>query len=313
MSDVTEEDVRAAYRFLLNREPESDVVVKSKVSAHPTIQSLRQAFLTSPEFLNETLRNIAIDNSRKEPNSVVVDVDPARLLQLVEHVRRQWTALGASNPHWSVLTHDEYRAENLNKERLQRFYASGEADANLIDVFERRAGRRVSRGRCFELGCGVGRVTKYLAQKFESVVAADISPGNLALCEKHMEEAGASNVKPVLLASPYDIDQLGDFDFFYSVISIQHNPPPVQKLLLDKILPKIRVGGGCLFQTPDAPNYTYTQENVENPGTHIMDTHSLPRAVVLRIMQDHGLKIGDVATAGCTGILFGSFTYFGVR
>jgi len=313
MSKVTEEDVRAAYRFLLNREPESDAVVKSQISAHSTISSLRQAFLISPEFLNEAAKNIAIDNSRKEPNSVVVDVDPACLRRLVEHVRRQWTALGASNPHWSVLTHDEYRAENLNEERLQRFYASGEADANLIDVFERRAGRRVSRGRCFELGCGVGRVTKYLAQKFESVVAADISPGNLALCEKHMEEAGASNVKPVLLASPYDIDQLGDFDFFYSVISIQHNPPPVQKLLLDKILPKIRVGGGCLFQTPDAPNYTYTQENVENPGTHIMDTHSLPRAVVLRIMQDHGLKIGDVATDGCTGILFGSFTYFGIR
>jgi len=216
MSKVTEEDVRAAYRFLLNREPESDAVVKSRISAHSTISSLRQAFLISPEFLNEAAKNIAIDNSRKEPNSVVVDVDPACLRRLVEHVRRQWTALGASNPHWSVLTHDEYRAENLNEERLQRFYASGEADANLIDVFERRAGRRVSRGRCFELGCGVGRVTKYLAQKFESVVAADISPGNLALCEKHMEESGASNVKPVLLASPYDIDQLGDFDFFYS-------------------------------------------------------------------------------------------------
>jgi len=190
---------------------------------------------------------------------------------LAEHVRRQWAALGASNPHWSVLifTHDECRAENLNEERLQRFYASSEADANLIDIFERRAGRRVSRGRCFELGCGVGRVTKYLTQKFASVVAADISPGNLALCEKHIEEAGASNVKPMLLASPYDIDQLGDFDFFYAVISIQHNPPPVQKLLLDKILPKIRVGGGCLLpDTGCAELYVHAGERRESRNAH---------------------------------------------
>src|ERR671936_920920 len=36
-------------------------------------------------------------------------------------------------------------------------------------------------GACVEVGCGPGRMTRHLAERFDRVVAVDVSPGMLAL------------------------------------------------------------------------------------------------------------------------------------
>ena len=46
---VTEEDVRAAYRLMLGREPESDEVVGSLARTTQSLHELRERFVTSPE------------------------------------------------------------------------------------------------------------------------------------------------------------------------------------------------------------------------------------------------------------------------
>jgi hypothetical protein len=147
---------------------------------------------------------------------------------------------------------------------------------------------------------------------FEHVIAADISPGNLFRCGEWMEKKGIANVTTLLLTSPYQLGNIAHFDFLYSVIVLQHNAPPVQKILLDKLLPKIN-SDGCLFQTPDnLPNYSYSATDHLNSTLAVMDSHCLPKPVVLRLLHEHGLQVRDVQMDPWNGN-WGSYTYFATR
>lgn len=312
---VTAEDVISAYRLFLGRDPESDNVVREKVLSHQTLQSLRKEFLNSAEFsLLDPRGGIEIDRGYwAEPARIDIDVPQDALAAMVQRVRRQWTALGEVDPYWSVLSDDSFKSERINDERLKYFYETGRQAASLLDIFMKRTGVQIPKGICFELGCGVGRVTRFLAERFETVIAADISPGNLAICKEHMRRNNISNVTTVLLRDPADISRMQYIDFFYSVIVLQHNPPPIQKLLLDLIFSRLSKKGGCLFQTPEAmPGYTFDAARFLAEPDSLIDMHCLPKAAVLDLLRKHALPLRDIAIDNWTGT-FGSYTYFAKR
>ena len=314
MSEVTSNDIRCAYRLFLNREPESDSAVLDKLSSFASIGELRDAFVSSSEFqcyapsLNQQTREAYYS----EPAHIEVDVSPRVLLRLMERVNRQWASLGEGEPYWSVLSDGGFLRENINESSLTNFYDSGRESAGLVDLFCHKAERSALKGGvCFELGCGVGRVTRHLASKFDRVVAVDISPGNLEICKTYMLSEGIQNVDAVLIRSPDDLEGFAEFDCFYSVITLQHNSPPIQKSFLKLLLPKIRKGGVCLFQTPaSARGYSFQANSYLNSKEATMDMHCLPQHVVLQCMEDAGLKPLMVVPDNWVQYT-GSYTYFG--
>jgi len=315
LSEVSTETVRIAYRLFLGREPESSSVVAEKVASHSTYEELGRAFVLSLEF-QATNPSAGFDINRvywSLPGEVTVDVSPEIFARLLERLSRQWRKLGESDPYWSVLTHDDFRLQSIDAKKLTEFYDSGQRAAGLIELFEKKTGASVQRGVCLELGCGVGRITAHLAKRFERVIAVDISPGNLAICQRYMEEFGIDNVQTVLLESPEQLSALGKFDFFYSMIVLQHNPPPIQKVLLENILGNIRYGGGCLFQTCGSLNgYSFNPTNYLATNEEVMDIHCLPKPVVLRLLHENGLQVRDVEMDTWVGA-FGSYTYFATK
>lgn len=316
MTDAADRVVRDAYHWILGRAPDADgwahyrgLIQNGALDA----AGLRAQLLASPEFAqNDGGRVMAAMQALLTEGAPHVDVDvsPDMLDRLVERVRRQWTHLGETEPHWSVLTDDAFRAANLDEDALARFHATGERDAGLIETFEARTGHAVGRGVCVELGCGTGRVTRRLADRFERVIALDVSPGNLALCRALMKREGVANVETRLLSS---LDQLNDLpmhDLFFSTIVLQHNPPPVQALMLRAILPWAQA---ALFQTPSSlPGYAFRAEDHLAATQGEMDMHCLPRPVVLAEIARAGLRALDVCPDHFTG-LAGSFTYFAAR
>jgi 2-polyprenyl-3-methyl-5-hydroxy-6-metoxy-1,4-benzoquinol methylase len=317
MTDLTAQDITQAYRLYLNREPESAEVINDKLRRYRSVEDLRHDFLNSPEFrhLVSPFLQGEIHKVFWQPTQRIdVDVAPDVLDKLLETVRRQWSKLGENDPYWSVLTHDKFRMTNITGADLTEFYNSGERDASVIDHFETRTATTLKKGTCLELGCGVGRVTRHLARIFERVIAVDISPGNLELCKNYLESEGVSNVTTALLKSPDDLANLGKIDFLYSIIVLQHNPPPVQKIILERCLSNLAPGGGCLFQTPAAiPGYSFNAEAALAQRDHVMDMHCLPRHSVLKILQDGGMRLLDVTVDHWTGIPLASYTYFAVR
>src|ERR671930_1066202 len=59
----------------------------------------------------------------------------------------------------------------------------GTALRELDDLFG-RLGADPRGGTCVEVGCGTGRMTRHLAERFDRVVAVDVSPEMLALARR---------------------------------------------------------------------------------------------------------------------------------
>lgn len=318
---LTPDLVGEAYRGLLDREPESDAVVETHIRHHSTLSSLLAAITHSAEFgrsTNSPVRNDMVMAALRDaywnvPGVIEHDVSPEAMTQLVDRIRAQWTLLGETEPHWSVLAIDEFKSDKLTDAAVDAFYRTGEDSARLIDLFEQRTSVRARHGVCLELGCGVGRITEHLARRFDQVIGVDLSPGNLKLCNERMASIGAKNVTTQSVSGIEDFATLPDFDFFYSIIVLQHNSPPIQKAILRTLLGKVRPGGGALFQIPtEMPGYAFGMEPyLASPSTD-MEVHGLPKAVVLDEIRRAGLNIVDLMPDSWTDI-FGSYTFYAVK
>ncbi len=313
--------VKEAYRGILGREPESQEAIDSHIRRHATVSGLLSTLVHSPEFKkmeNPKARNDAVMAALSEaywskPGAIEFDVSEEAMRRLVSRIRDQWTMLGETEPHWSVLTNDQYRSDKLDEEAIADFYESGEHSARLIDLFEQRTGVSARHGVCLELGCGVGRVTEHLAKRFDRVIGVDISPGNLKLCKERMAKVGTHNVETQVVGGMEDFDSLPDFDFFYSIIVLQHNSPPIQKAILRSLLGKVKRGGGALFQIPtEMPGYSFEVEPYLATAAPTMEVHGLPKSVVLDEIRRAGLHLVDVMPDSWTDIL-GSYTFYAVK
>lgn len=45
--------------------------------------------------------------------------------KIFERTQRVWKELGEKEPYWSVVTHDEFKTQNINEEAVKRFYVQG--------------------------------------------------------------------------------------------------------------------------------------------------------------------------------------------
>jgi 2-polyprenyl-3-methyl-5-hydroxy-6-metoxy-1,4-benzoquinol methylase len=302
--------VETCYLAILGRRPESAAVVEDKIARLSSAAALVGELLASPEFQDRTPGWVTDDYFHQAPR-IDVAVPGALRQALFDRLRRQWGELGRSEPFWSVLTHDQYRTANLDAAAMARFYDTGAEHAALVELFCSRNRAEIRRGICVELGCGVGRVTKHLASRFETVIAIDISEGALRECRAMAEREGLANIDCRLLTAPDELARLGRLDFFYSVITLQHSQPPVQAYILDILLSKLKRGGGFLFQTQTYyPGYRFVAEEHLASAVETMDMHSLPMHEVLRRIAAHGHAILEVTEDMWTGRR-GSHTFFG--
>ncbi len=303
--------IEACYRQLLGREPEDDHVLHAKM-ALPTYDALLNDFLNAPEYVRRFpphLRSAYL----AAPPKVEIDASTAQLQAMFQRIRAEWSRLGDEDPYWSVLTDTAFRADRIEQDKLAAFFETGADSAAAVDAFAQRSGVSVRKGRCIEFGCGVGRVTGHLARMFREVIAVDISPRNLDLCSQAMRDQGVDNVTPLLLSGPDEVELIPAADFLFSIIVLQHNPPPIQHYLLDVLLSKVLEGGGFLFQIPTAtPGYAFSiNEYLASPAEG-MELHDLPMTEVFKLLATHRATPLEVTLDGWTG-LSGSHTFFGLK
>ena len=317
---VTEHEITEVYRSLLGRDPESERVIASHLDRQISLSEFIDIVLVSDEYSkrvregeNAVVMSVLRQSYWTLPGEIEHEVSNEAMGRLVDRIRAQWTLLGETEPHWSVLTNDEFKSDQLTEAAVDAFYKSGEDSARIIDLFEQRTGVKARHGVCLELGCGVGRITEHLAKRFDKVIGVDISPGNLKLCNERMAAVEAQNVTTRSVSGIEDFDALPEFDFFYSVIVLQHNSPPIQKAILRTLLGKVRPGGGALFQIPtEMSGYAFAVEPYLASPSPNMEVHGLPKAVVLDEIRRAGLNIVDLMPDSWTDI-FGSYTFYAVK
>jgi 2-polyprenyl-3-methyl-5-hydroxy-6-metoxy-1,4-benzoquinol methylase len=247
---------------------------------------------------------------------IQVDISSDQHTRLFTRLQEQWTDYGANSPYTSVLSDEKYLMSRIEENR-DEFNESGETPVTWFQTLAARNDIKIPKGSCFELGCGVGRVTKPLAGIFDRVVAGDISPGNLALCKSYMQQSHLENVETILLQSPDDVERVEWFDVFFSIIVLQHNPPPIQYYLLDQILGKVNQGGLCYFQTLTYnPGYAYSvdaQLALDKQAFEQWSIHCLPMRYIMELMIKHDFMVLEIIQDGLARGLqnkFHSHTFF---
>lgn len=250
------------------------------------------------------------------PSKVDVEISGGHFDRLVKHVQSAWEALGTEKPYWSVLTNPKFLPDSIDA-NVTAFYDTGERSVQFLEKAAARAGKKLpADGTCFELGCGVGRVTSFLAGRFKRVVTSDISHPHLRIASEHLQSKGVENVALIQLKSLDTLENIEPFDVFYSLIVLQHNPPPLIYRILQLILSKARIGGYVYFQVPVArPDYSFSITDylaaIER-GEGTLEMHVLPQVYLFRLLDEYGFCILNLQRDNWSA-MYHSVTVFGER
>ncbi len=306
---TSREAVQWAYRLFLGREAETEAAIAEHIGGSPDLPALRSTFMKSSEFNANLPAHARLTLNGDEPVRIVeTDGDPALLKRLFDHVNRSWQHLGETDPYWSVLTAPEYRGKP-SAEHVARFFASGEAEVGRVQKTLARIGVELNgRGAFLEYGCGLGRVTRHLAPHFTDTIGADISTSHLALARQLAATDGVRAVEWMHVASLDSLANLPEVDFIYSVIVLQHNPPPVIERILSAFARILRPGGIAYFQLPTyRADYEFRLADYVRAqlGKKEMEMHAFPQQRVFEIFAEAGAIPLQVIEDGATGLRHG--------
>ena len=125
---ISKEEVLWCYRMILGREPESEDIVNIHMQ-NKNITILREVFFNCKEFTGKRLELSAKQPSPFVPlgtlkNEIEYTASSSQLARCVVKIKEAWSHLGATQPHFSVLTDTQFLPENLDK-NLDKFWASG--------------------------------------------------------------------------------------------------------------------------------------------------------------------------------------------
>jgi methylase of polypeptide subunit release factors len=307
---VTPEEVILAYRLMLGRDPENEDVLNSLCQNTQSTHALRDVFVKSPEFqqrMSELLKQPHAVRHRhpytlpKIP--VETEVSAEALDQLFERIHKEWDHLGTTEPYWSVVTQPQYYQAEFEAHREQ-FYTSGKHSCHVFLAALRRSGvSPAALNTCLELGCGVGRVTGYLSEAFTKVIATDISKPHLDIAQQHLQNKGVSNVELLHWRTAQQMQDLPKVDAIFSVITLQHNPPPVMAWILSTLLGQLSSGGVAYVQLATYRNgYMFEVERyLHSKPPNTLEMHFLPQPDVFKIIEAADCRCLEIREDGMVG------------
>jgi SAM-dependent methyltransferase len=311
---VDREAVQWACRMILGSEPESEDAVRTDTAGYATIGELRRGFIASPEFRSSVADFSCPVMTGLEAPLAIDGADDATLeARLLDHVAQSWSHLGKTQPHWSVLTNEGFRNEHIG-DNLETFHASGRAIVERLLASLRRTGFSLPPdAHCVELGCGVGRLTAWLAPHVGRVSALDVSSYHLDIARRHLDDNGIANVELHQLRSVDDFAALAPIELFFTFLVLQHNPPPVIEAILDAAFARLAPGGIAFFHVPTySPGYRFDLREYlrTQVGQIAMEMHVLPQREVMRIAEKHGLETHEIPEDAVHDLKPGSLSNF---
>ncbi|MFL5843958.1 MAG: class I SAM-dependent methyltransferase [Solirubrobacteraceae bacterium] len=180
--------------------------------------------------------------------------------------------------------------------RGEAFWAAG---AEIVAVFERDLGFTVRGPRIVEIGCGVGRLTRVLAERAERVTALDVSPEMLARARE--ANPGRDDIEWTLGdgASLATVDD-ASADGVFSHVVFQHIPDPAVTLgYVAEMGRVLRPGGWAAFQVSNDPSIHRRRLRVPRATRHpAWRGSSVDLAALRRTAESAGLTVAQTAGEG---------------
>ncbi|HVM67844.1 MAG TPA: class I SAM-dependent methyltransferase [Acidimicrobiales bacterium] len=157
---------------------------------------------------------------------------------------------------WDPPADSDAMALILNTTDTEEFERTGRADAERLRAFLPQD------GTALDVGCGIGRVARYLAPHCATLWAVDASPRMLELARERLRE-----VPNVRFARCVDTDipdvPTASVDLVYALLVLQHLEREDAFLLLEELRRVLKPGGTLFVTFPNLLSDTYLSAFLE--------------------------------------------------
>ena len=166
----------------------------------------------------------------------------------IETLREQWEAFGRTDPLWANLTAS---GRDHGGWDVDEFLATGREEVGRrLDALE-RLGVELGHERALDFGCGAGRLTQALAERFERVDGVDIADSMIEHARRINRQGDRCHFH-VNAERDLAMFESGSFDLVLSLIVLQHMEPRYALGYIREFVRVLRPGGVALFQVPAA-------------------------------------------------------------
>jgi SAM-dependent methyltransferase len=175
-------------------------------------------------------------------------------LQQFRKLARNWDAFGDADPLFGVLSDP---TKFGGQWQVDDFFASGDAHVKKWLRILGELGATFHPGTCLDFGCGVGRLTRPLAESFLQTIGVDVAKSMIAVARRYNPNP---RCRFVVNRDP-DLRSIhsGTFDFVHSCLVLQHIPPDVTIKYIEEFFRIAKPGGLVVFQLPAE---RYSEESV---------------------------------------------------
>ena len=231
---------------------------------------------------------------------------------------------GDVDPLYAVLSSKDKQG---NKWDVEEFFETGRA--SIAKALQHIESLKVPlhRRSALDFGCGVGRLTQALAEKFEAVSGVDISSSMIDKANSY-NKAGDSCTYFVNTTDDLALFEDKTFDFVYTELVLQHMHPKASSRYISEFFRVLRPGGVTLFQIPSGRRYTpgsiherlysFSRGPLKRwwkrlRGKIPVEMHHINVAQVKEIIADAGGQLIDARQAGSKRMTRTSYLYCAVR
>jgi SAM-dependent methyltransferase len=163
------------------------------------------------------------------------------------HLRRSWEEFAATDPLFAIVTAP---GKDGNRWDPDEFFAHGRREVQEVLADLAAHGLDPPRARALDFGCGVGRLTRFFADHFETVVGVDVSGRMVELARGYAPPIGG----PIYVHNPrQDLALFGDgsFDFVFSTLALQHMRPDYALAYVAEFIRLLSPPGVAMFSLPN--------------------------------------------------------------
>lgn len=238
----------------------------------------------------------------------------------LKELQRNWEGLAQTDPLWAICTDPRKRNSQWTQEE---FFATGRKEIETVLGYGDRIGLCIdTTSPALDFGCGVGRLTRALAEYFPECCGVDISPRMISLAQELNRDHPRCQF---LLNEDARLKVLPDnhFGFIYTSLVLQHIAQPCSHEYIAELIRVMKPGGVLIVQVPDrlhAGSFTRLRVRLavrarlqsifgsQKPCT--MEMHCIKESVIRKLITKTGSHVVDVAiTNSCDPSFSGDLQY----
>jgi ubiquinone/menaquinone biosynthesis C-methylase UbiE len=244
----------------------------------------------------------------------------SQAMNSLKELQRNWEGLAQADPLWSICTDPA----NLDRQwTLDEFFATGKKEVDVVLQYVERMGISIDRASpVLDFGCGVGRLTRALAEYFPECCGVDISPTMIALAQELNRNLPQCRF---LLNDDATLKGWPDnsFGFIYTSIVLQHIAEPYSRKYIAELIRLLKPGGALVFQVPEGLRANAfakvrvklalrarLQSLLGIQRACVMEMHCLTESLIRELISQNGARLVDVLlTNSCEPSFSGNLRY----